>query len=53
MMRILGEVAEAPRLQVVSGRAGSESWDDISANRLDDMFKTFRSVFAQQLADRF
>ena len=39
--------------QVVSGRHQVEIWDEVPASRLDPMFKTFRSVLAHELGQRF
>uniref|UniRef100_A0A7S0QAH5 Uncharacterized protein n=1 Tax=Coccolithus braarudii TaxID=221442 RepID=A0A7S0QAH5_9EUKA len=53
MMRILKEMADAPRVHVISGRGDNEIWDEIRADKLDPMFKTFRDVFSKQLNQRF
>lgn len=43
----------APRLQVVSGRGESESWDEIPAARLQPMIRDFRTIFFEQANTRF
>ena len=52
-MITLAQVMEAPRIQVVSGRGESESWDEMSASRLHPMFQDFRSIFVQEANARF
>lgn len=53
LMHTLRHQMEAPRLQVVSGRFETESWEDISSARLTHMFKEFRSVMVEELSSRF
>ena len=43
----------ADRIELVSGRKTSETWTEVSALSLPEMFKTFRSEFASQIATRF
>ena len=52
-MSTLLQQAVAPRLQVVSGRGDSESWDEVPALRLSSMFRDFRSIFSEELKTRF
>ena len=52
-MATLAQTMETPRLQVVSGRGQSESWDEIPATRLNQMFKDFRRIFVEQATQRF
>ena len=52
-MLTLAQVMEAPRIQVVSGRGESESWDEISASRLHPMLQEFRKIFVQEANARF
>mmetsp|Transcript_6900 Transcript_6900/g.22669 ORF Transcript_6900/g.22669 Transcript_6900/m.22669 type:complete len:246 (-) Transcript_6900:100-837(-) len=53
LMMALVQQMEAPRLQVVSGRGPTESWDEVAAARLDPIFKEFRSIFTEQATARF
>jgi len=52
-LQVIVEQAEAPRVQVVSGRGAAESWAEVPATRLDPMFKDFRSIFASECNTRF
>ena len=53
LMITLAQQTEAPRMQVVSGRGASESWDEVPASRLHQMFKDFRSIFVEEANTRF
>lgn len=53
LMHTLLAQLEAPRLQVVQGRASFESWEEFPVSRLHNMFKEFRKVMVQELVDRF
>ena len=44
---------KADRVQIVSGRGESETWKEVNASGLAQPFKTFRSVFAEELTTRF
>ena len=44
---------KADRVQIVSGRGESETWKEVNAAGLAQPFKTFRSVFAEELTTRF
>ena len=52
-MMSLAQVMELPRVQLVSGRGPTESWDEVPAARLDQMFKDFRRIFVDQANTRF
>lgn len=52
LMTLLNQF-ESNRLQLVSGRANMETWDDVSVLRLKGMFRTFRKEVAEQLNSRF
>ena len=45
--------ALAARLEVVSGHGANETWKEISATSLPNMFQIFRRIFAAQLSKRF
>ena len=45
--------AVADVVEVLSGRGATESWKEVNAASLPNMFKTFRKVFAQELTNRF
>ena len=49
----LGQSMEAPRLQVVTGRGVTESWEEMPATRLDAMFRDFRRIVAEEANTRF
>lgn len=53
LMHTLRRQMEAPRLQMVSGRFETESWEDVSSARLTQMFKDFRTVMVDELSSRF
>ena len=52
-MLTLTQQMEAPRLQLVSGRGSTESWDEVPASRLNQMFKDFRTIFSEEANKRF
>lgn len=53
LLQMMREEARADRVEVVSGRNHTEVWKEVNAAGLPSMFKTFRTVFASQLCDRF
>ncbi|MDC0525961.1 hypothetical protein OAO87_03085 [bacterium] len=46
-------LTKSPKLQVVSGSEGHEVWKDVHETSIDKMFRMYRSIFSEQMEQRF
>jgi hypothetical protein len=53
MAGILYDMATAPKVDIVSGTSADGTWRPVAALSLPLMFRTQRTIFAEELSDRF
>ena len=53
MARVAHSLVKSPKLQVVNGSEGHEVWKEVHEASLDKMFRTYRTIFVDQMAKRF